>query len=163
MSEPTPFSKMLYGLLERAELIALAFLIGSLGAQFAGYTAAMSVIVFAFAALAGIYFLMAYRPLAYSPPSDAKPGFKELLAYTILPKVMWIGAAVGAAGFSILHTQPDNDGYLRLLLISAAVTLLNALMVGVFVLQGTETKHIIPGLYRAVPLALAAIYVVSVR
>jgi len=162
MREPTPFSKMLFGLLERAELIALAALLAGLGAHFYGYSGLSSVLVFAFAALGGIYFLMAYRPPANLATTDGAPkGFKDLFVLAILPKVMWISCAIGAAGLSILHTRPDNLGYQQLLLIQASVSILSMLAVGAFAAIGADIRHIIPILYRAIPLALASIYILT--
>lgn len=153
---------MLFGLLERAELIALTALLAGLGAHFSGYSGFSSVLVFAFAALGGIYFLMAYRPQAIPPTTDgAPPGFKDLFVLTILPKVMWISCAVGAAGLSMLHTHPDNLGYQQLLLIQASVSILGMLAVGACAAIGADTRHIIPILYRSIPLALASIYILT--
>lgn len=161
MAEPTPFSKVLFGLLERAELIALAAVLGGMGARFAGFSGVDSIMVIAFGALAAIYFLMAYRPPASAPPpSDQKSGFLDLFSQTILPKLLWISCAVGASGLSMLHTRPDNDGYLKILQIHALLSVVVIVVVGLLLIQG-KSKNLIPVLYRAIPLALASVYIIT--
>lgn len=161
MNEPTPFARMLFGLLDRAELIALAVLLGGLGASFAGFTGVDAIMVFAFAALAAIYFLMAYRPSMTAPPSsEQKSGFIDLFSQTILPKLLWITCAVGAAGLSMLYTRPDNNGYHTILLMNATAGGAGVFMVGWLHLHG-KANTLIPVLYRAVPLALTSIYIIT--
>lgn len=161
MAEPTPFSRMLFGLLERAELIAVAAVLGGLGAHLAGFTGVDSIMVVAFGALAGIYFLMAYRPSeAPQPATDQKSGFVDLFSQTILPKLLWISCAVGASGLSMLHTRPDNDGYLKILQIHALLSVLVVVVVGLLLIQG-KSKNLIPVLYRTIPLALASAYLIA--
>jgi hypothetical protein len=107
--------------------------------------------------LAGIYFLMAYRPPTPVPEGEKK-GFGQLLSQTILPKVLWIGCAVGAIG--IMFHLLQLDGAHEMLLIHAAS---GGVGVGMFLAfrQSTDSQALTPLLYRAVPLLLISVYLLT--
>lgn len=156
---------MLFGFLDRAELIFLLALASCIAANYAGISGAVIGIVIAFAGLGGIYFLMAYRPPASAqPPSPEgqKTGFQQLLLLTILPKVLWISCAVGAAGLAIYYTRPYNEGFKQMLLIQSTTAVAGGLVIGLFALQGTiGAKNLIPVLYRAIPITLASVLILT--
>ena len=163
MAPPKSFSEVLFGWLDRIEAILLVGLAASLVANYLNVAGAASGIVVSLCGLAGVFFLMAYRPPTAVPEhepeaTDSKPGMPALLMQTILPKVLWLSSAIGAAGIAIYHTHPDNDGYKQLLLIQSASCVLAVVLVGLFTLQGIRgAKRLVPVLYRAVPITLAGV------
>lgn len=161
MAEQKSFSETLFGWLDRIEAVLLIGLAVSLVAHYMNVAGAASGIVVALSGLAGVFFLMAHRPPAPTPErqeGDSKPGMPALLMQTIMPKVLWLSSAVGAAGLAIYHTHPDNDGYKQLLLIQSATCALAIVLIGLFALQGVSgAKRLVPVLYRAVPITLAGV------
>lgn len=159
MAEQKSFSETLFGWLDRIEAVLLVGLAVSLVANYMNVAGAATGIVVSLCGLAGVFFLMAYRPPAPMPErqeSDSKPAMPALLMQTILPKVLWLSSAIGAAGLAIYHTHPDNDGYKQLLLIQSASCVLGIVLIGLFSAQGVSgAKKLVPVLYRAVPITLA--------
>jgi len=163
MAEPKPFSEVLFGYLDRAEMLCLLALVGSLCAHYAGISGATTGAVIALGGLGGIYFLMAYRPPAAAPAAEGqKAGVSQLLTQTILPKVLWISCAVGAVALMIYHTGPANEGYKEMMLIQSITTILGVLLVLLFVSMGVEgARNLLPVLYRALPLTLCSVYTLT--
>lgn len=150
------FAETLYGFLERIELILVTALGVSLLTQYLKVAGAATGIQLSLSGLAGVYFLMAYRPPAQAP-SGEKKGFSELLSLTILPKVLWIGCAVGAIG--ILFQLLKLDGAREMLTIHASTGGIGIILLAVLSLQqGNDSNPFIPVLYRAVPLLLVTLY-----
>ena len=108
--------------------------------------------------LALIFFLQAYNPMPI-PVRSAQMGFQELLCFTILPKVMWIGASVCTVG--ILFMLLDiSKGYEQMLLIGSTTLITCLLITGYFFLtKRSYVQALIPVLYRVVPVLLVTAYV----
>lgn len=150
------FVETLYDFLERIELVLMAALGISLLTYYLRVSGAATGIQLSLSGLAGVYFLMAYRPPA-QVPSGEKKGFSELLSQTILPKILWIGCAVGAIG--ILFQLLKLDGAREMLTIHAASGGIGIILFGILALQrGNDSNPFIPVLYRAVPLLLVTLY-----
>lgn len=108
--------------------------------------------------LAIVYFNNTRIPVELELPDNTALGFRELMAYMILPKIMWLGAAVAIIG--ILFHVLKLKGAMEMVLIGGG-TLVTALAVlGILFLAGTKELHqpyrrILP---RILPVAIAAIY-----
>ena len=100
----------------------------------------------------------AYNPMPI-PLRSAQMGFQELLCFTILPKVMWIGASVCTVG--ILFMLLDiSKGYEQMLLIGSTTLITCLLITGYFFLtKRSYVQALIPVLYRVVPVLLVTAYV----
>ena len=105
--------------------------------------------------LAAVFFLNAYTPSGIQPLENEKFGFTDLLATTILPKVMWISCAVSAIGilFYIRHFEPQS--YKSMLTIGGGSLLIGVFFAGIFVLNRAKGSEVLqPVLLRAIPLLL---------
>ena len=154
MPPQSPFSQTLYRYLEKAELVLLAALGASLLARYLEMNGYMTALQVSLSGLAGVYFLMAYRPPA-SQPDGEKKGFTDLLAATILPKVLWIGCSVGAIGIMFYLLQ--LEGARQMLLIHTGA---GGVGIGMFLAsrQSSSAAALTEVLYRAIPLLLISVY-----
>lgn len=106
------------------------------------------------------FFLFMYRPNEVPRQADEQSGFFDLLALTIVPKILWISSAISALGLAFYLFDLGNDGYKRLLTIGGMT-----IGVGVVILLFAFTKGVrhlgtvTPILLRAVPLLLADFYI----
>jgi hypothetical protein len=157
MADQKHFAQRLYRYLEQAELILMVILGASLVARYMQVNGHMTGLQISLSGLAGIYFLMAYRPPTPVPATEKK-GFAALLLQTILPKVLWIGCAVGAIG--IMFHLLQLEGARELLVIHAAS---GGVGVGMFLAfrQTNDSHTLTPVLYRAVPFLLISVYLLT--
>ena len=110
--------------------------------------------------LAAVFFLNAYKPSGIQPPENEKFGFTDLLATTILPKVMWISCAVSAIGilFYIRHSEPQS--YKSMLTIGGGSLVIGVFAAGLFLLSGVKnSKNLQPVLLRAIPILVMDIFI----
>lgn len=154
MADQQNFSQTLFRYLEQAELLLLVALGASLVARYFQLEGHLTGLQISLSGLAGVYFLMAYRPPS-SPPTGEKKGFAKLVSQTILPKILWIGCAVGTIGIMFYLLQ--LEGFREMLMIHTAA---GGVGVGVFLAfrQTSDTQALTPVLYRAVPLLLISVY-----
>lgn len=156
MPTPTPFSEMLYKYLDRAESLMLALLIAGVVCHFMDLSYADQVLVLAFGGLAGVFFLNAYRPpKAPEEGQETRKDFFALLSQTILPKVLWISSAVGAVALALVHSHSPEAGYQQMFLIQGVVAVGCIVVVGISAFLGQNIQHLVPILYRAIPLTMA--------
>ena len=157
MADQPHFAQRLYRYLEQAELILLVILTASLLGRYLQMDGHMTGLQISLSGLAGVYFLMAYRPP--SPlPGGQKKGFAQLFSETILPKVLWIGCAVGAVG--IMFHLLQLEGARQMLMIHTAS---GGVGIGMFLAfrQTGDTQTLTPVLYRAIPLLLISVYLLA--
>lgn len=158
MAEPTPFSEILYRFVDRLEsFLLLSLLAGAVLSNY-GISYGVSVVTMALAALAAVFFLMAYRPPEQSEPATGeKKDFMELLSQTILPKILWISCSVGVVGLLLRHVQTSTNGYKEILMIQlATVTGATLVVIGLAVVRGASgVRRLAPIYFRAIPLTLA--------
>ncbi len=152
------FSGKLRFFLSRAEQALLALAMIGLLLRYAGLPWT-TVIMLALSGLGTIFFLSAYLPPEpMESDGAARLGFKDLLMFTILPKVLGIACSVSAIG--MLFYLLGFKGYLQMILIGGTVISAGLLILGFGF--ATETKNIrtmMPILYRAVPLVFIDAYI----
>jgi hypothetical protein len=122
-----------------------------------------TLLIIALFGLTIIYALSAYKPIEIVSNGDEKFGMKELLAWTIVPKVCWISCGVSTLGWTLFFVNTGNEGYKNMILIGA-FTIASAIVVTVFLtISGThQTKILAPALFRAVPLLSADCYLLYI-
>lgn len=112
--------------------------------------------------LAVIFFVSAYRPPEeIKERSEDEPmGFSELLALTIVPKVLWISSAISLLGIAFYFLGFENKGYKQMLIIGMLPIGVCLILLSFFLISGVKhLKSITPILLiRAVPVLLAAFY-----
>jgi hypothetical protein len=110
--------------------------------------------------LAATFFLRAFQPPKEIEQSENETfGFSELLARSIIPKVLWISSAVSAIGIAFYLNNFENKGYKEMLLIGIMSIGAGLVLLTVFLVTGVKhLKTIVPVVLRAVPASLAAIY-----
>jgi hypothetical protein len=157
MADQKSFVATLYQYLDRLEFILVVVAGASLLALYGGIAVANQGIMFSLSGLAGVYFLNAHKP-----PSQVQEGEKKdfvaLLSQTILPKVMWIGCAVGIIG--LLFYLLKLEGFREMLTIGGAASGLGVVLFGVLSLvNANQMQTLSPVLYRAIPIVLLTSYV----
>jgi hypothetical protein len=108
--------------------------------------------------LAVTFFLFAYRPIEIPKQENEPFGFSELLAFMIVPKVLWISSAISAVGIAFYLF--NNDGYKQLLMIGGLSIGIGTILIVIFLVSGVKhIKMVTPILLRAVPLFLVDFYI----
>jgi len=156
-SSQTPFIVRIAKLLPLAEKIFLVAL--SIGIAITYMSLNSSVTEVSLIGLAIIFFLYAYTPFDIPRPYDEHWGLSELLALTIVPKVMWIGSAISALGVAFYLINFGNDGYRRLSMLGGTTIAITIIMQTFFLITGVKhLKYVAPILLRSAPLFLADLY-----
>ncbi|HLT71112.1 MAG TPA: hypothetical protein VKZ75_00605 [Cyclobacteriaceae bacterium] len=114
----------------------------------------------AIAGLALVFFLYAYQPLLVNTGKDEKAGMGELLGWSIVPKVLWIGCAISAMGILFFLIKTGTDEYRNMVMIGGFSIVSSLLVLGVLQVSGTKHLQVItPILLRAIPLMIMDFYV----
>jgi hypothetical protein len=101
------------------------------------------------------FFLMAYVP-AEAPRDDEQQGFPELMAYSIVPKVIYISMSVSVMG--ILFYLLNIEGSKNMLLIGFTGGAVAAAIIGFFLLTLKHSGQLTAILFRALPVLLVTAY-----
>lgn len=110
--------------------------------------------------LAVIFFLYAYQPLLTEKSEGVNPGFRELLAWSILPKVIWIGSSISVLGIAFYLFHLNSEGYKKMLMIGGSASGIAMAVLGALLVAGVKnSKDVTPILFRAVPLLLVDGYI----
>lgn len=117
-----------------------------------------TLLVISLGGLAAGFFLSGFIPLDIPYDENIKLGFIDLLALTIVPKVMWIGSAISVLGILFHQLGLPPDRYLQLFMIGSSV-LVGALVHLITLVQGVKRLHyVMPIYYRAIPVLLVMAY-----
>ena len=112
-------------------------------------------------ALAVIFFLSSFKPLDVPETGDKRFGFKELLTWIMIPKILWIGSAFSILGILVYTLQLGHDGHMRALMPGGSTIAIGLLVI--LYSWATGTKHLsvlLPTIIRVVPVMLIALYIV---
>ena len=109
--------------------------------------------------LTATYFISAYKPIEILSDGEEKFGTKEMLAWTILPKICWISCAVSTLGWLLFFISPENASYKNMLMIGALSIGAALVMIAYLISTGVrQIKVLLPVMFRAVPLLSADCY-----
>ncbi|MFN7610996.1 MAG: hypothetical protein ACK5QX_08690, partial [bacterium] len=110
--------------------------------------------------LALTYFVSAFKIIDIPYKEDDIMDFKDLLALSITPKVLWISCAVSLFGFFVMTQELGNDGYLQGFRVGMLCILISVVIHVYATFGGTKyleyVRHIF---YRAVPILVLDLYV----
>ena len=121
-----------------------------------------SILLVSLPGLALCYFLSAYLPPSVDPDETQPRGFIDLLAMTIIPKLLWIGSAVATMG--IFFTVMKMEGKEEMLLIGVLTLSACVVSLMVFGVMGKPIRPVLPIFLRALPVLAVGIYfLVSLR
>jgi hypothetical protein len=117
------------------------------------------VLIISLIGLTATYFISAYKPIEIISDGKEKFGMKEMLAWSILPKICWISSAVSTLGWLLFFVNPENEGYENMLMIGA-LSIGGAMVTIVFLISMgvSQIKVLLPVMFRAVPLLSADCY-----
>ena len=116
-------------------------------------------LIIALVCLTALYFISAYKPIEITSDGNEKFGTKELLAWTILPKLCWISCAVSTLGWLLFFINPDNVGYKNMLMIGALSLGAALVMIAFLISTGVrQMRVLLPVMFRALPLLSADCY-----
>jgi hypothetical protein len=155
---PVSFVQKLFPFFNKIEMACWLALLVGLVAQYLHYPV-QSLLVVALIGLSIIFFLGAYQPSNISQDEGEKWGMLQLLQLVVVPKVLGIGMAVACMGILFKIIDSNSKGPAQMLLLGGATTAIAIAITLVGLL--TNVKHIqflVPKLYRAVPIAAAALY-----
>ena len=93
------------------------------------------------AGLALVYFLHAFLPPKLAPTENQPVGFNELLAWTILPKVMYIGIAIVTLGILLFYANVQNKGYEKLLTVGCGSLSVSLFLLAILAFNGVKQLH----------------------
>lgn len=110
--------------------------------------------------LAATFFLLAYRPIDVPRQENELLGLSELLAFMIVPKVLWISSAISALGIAFYMFNFGNPGYKNMLMIGGSTIAVAALILAVLLVSGVKhIRMVTPILLRALPICLIDFYI----
>lgn len=110
--------------------------------------------------LAGVFFLNAYSRPQKKEQQNGPMGFMELLASTILPKVIWIGMSVILIGILFYVMKMGQDSYLQMLYIGSLSTALAFVIMSISKATGLKDDNTVaPILLRAALLLIISVYI----
>jgi hypothetical protein len=122
-------------------------------------TDSKSIIQVSLLGLAITYFLAAFKIIDIPRHEDEKFEFKDLLAWTIVPKVIWISCGVSLFGLFIYSLQLGHDGHKQAFMVGGLSIAIGLIVIGYAFVTGTKhLKYVIPTVIRAVPLLIADFY-----
>jgi hypothetical protein len=158
--EPKPKSPLLEKYLPIVEKFFLLCLIIGMVLRF--FDAGLPQITFiGLGGLSIAFYLNTYCPNNIPPPAEGQlNGFKELLAYTIMPKILWIGTSILTVGILFYLMKMGNDGYLMMISVGSITVLIGSIVLLANKLMGTKyIGNVLPVLLRSTPALLIGIYI----
>ena len=110
--------------------------------------------------LGAAYYFSAFQRFDMPADESQTMGFKELLGFVIVPKVLWISCAVSVIGIAIFVSNTQSQGYKQMMVIGG-LTIASALVIVIVLAIGgvRVLKPLLPALLRAIPLLIADFYV----
>lgn len=110
--------------------------------------------------LAGTYFQLAFNPPSIPQEENGLLGFSELLGYIIVPKVLWISAAISLVGIAFYVIGFNDTGFKNMVMIGGFSIAIGSLVLVVLLVSGVRhLRSIAPVLFRAVPICLIDFYI----
>ena len=112
------------------------------------------------------WFILAFkRREVFSSQQEANEfgpyGFTEMLAWIILPKILWIGSAVSMFGVFSHVTNFESDGNIRIMMIGGLSVSICLLILMILVLSGVKKLNmLVPVLIRAVTILIVISYII---
>ncbi len=117
-----------------------------------------TIIIVSLGGLAATFFLMGYVPVEIERDENEKSGFTELLASTILPKVMWISSSVSTLAL-LFYFLDSSLGIKQMAAIGGSTIGLCVVITLFLLVAGVKAiKAVAPILVRAVPLLFIDFY-----
>lgn len=120
------------------------------------------VIQFSLSLLGVLFFLFAFTRSDVPTSDGEQTGFKELLAWTILPKILWVSAGVSIFAILMSTLELASDAYLRVLPSGIGGNAIATIILSFLFLSGT--KHMqksLQILIRTIPILLASLQLIS--
>jgi hypothetical protein len=155
--QPSSFTSKLYTYIPILEKILVAVLCVGVLLKYANIDG-KPLIIISLSGLAGVFYLTSFKPVQIEREEGKKPGFKDLLAETILPKILGISCAVGT--IAILFYLIGNQGYEPMTMIGG--TAIAGALIVMAGLYATGTKNLeasFPMVLRAIPIMLLNVYI----
>jgi hypothetical protein len=119
---------------------------------------AQEVFMIAMGTLSIVFFLNAQVPPVMEK-SEKPFGFKDMLAFVILPKIMWISSSVCIIG--ILFSYLGLTGATQMLIVGAGSLAIAAFILFIFSLSGMNLRSLQPTFLRVAPVFVIALYVLT--
>jgi len=157
MNKETTTLEKFAPVLKRAERVLWMSLIFGMVLNYFGLDTLL-VIQFSLSLLGVLFLLFAFIRSDVGISGGEQTGFKELFAWTILPKVLWLSAGISTLAIFVSTLDLGNDVYLRVLPSGIAANAISTIVLSLLFLSGT--KHMqksLQILIRTIPILLASL------
>jgi hypothetical protein len=145
--------------LKRVETILWITLILGMSAYYLGLNTIIAV-QFSLAILILIFLLFAFIPIDVGHIDGDPFGIKELLAWSIIPKLLWLSCAVACFGLLLYSANFNNAGYLQALAIGSLGLTIATIILSLLFLTGTKKlDNVLPILVRTIPVLIVSIQI----
>ncbi|MEP1094770.1 MAG: hypothetical protein ABJG78_06640 [Cyclobacteriaceae bacterium] len=161
MKERTTTLEKFAPILKRIERVLWIALIFGIILNYFGQNTLL-VIQFSLSLLSVLFFLFAFTRSDVPTSKGEQTSFKELLAWAILPKILWVSAAVSTIALLMSTLELSNDAYLRMLPSGIGGNAIATIVLSFLFLSGT--KHMqksLQVLLRTIPILLASLQLFS--
>ena len=120
------------------------------------------VIQFSLSLLSVLFFLFAFTRSDLDTSKGEQTGFKELLAWAILPKILWVSSAVSTSALLMSTLELSNSGYLQMLPPGIGGNAIATIILCFLFLSGTKRmQSSLQILLRSIPILLASLQLFS--
>jgi hypothetical protein len=152
---PTSFTAKITSYLPTAEKIFMVAL--AIGCLLKYLGTDLTVMAVSLVGLAVTFFFSAFRQAEIIPEENERFTFNDLLAYEIVPKVLWISCAVSTMGVLLFFF--GNQGAKRMLFIGGTSIIIGTvILIGLLISGAKHISAVLPVLYRAIPLLVLDLY-----
>lgn len=138
-------------------ILFIALFLGVLVSYF-GYT--YLPIQFSLAVLTIVFLIYAFIPANVAQDDPFSSGFKELLAWSIFPKILWLSNSVATLGLTIWSLEGSLQGQLKALASGSLGILFGTIGISILFLTGTKQMNLTI-LVRSIPILIFSYYVLS--
>lgn len=157
MNEETTALEKYAPVLKRAERVLWIALVFGLVLNYFGLDT-MLVIQFSLSLLGVLFFLFAFTRSDAQASNGKQVVFKELLVWTILPKILWVSAGVSTFAILMSTLELDSDAYLRMLPPAIGANAISTIVLSLLFLSGTkDMQKSLLILTRTIPILLASL------
>jgi len=154
MTAKSPFTTLIFNVLPLAEKIFMAGI--GVGLVLLYLELDTNLAFISLNGIAVVYFLYAYKP-PESKTENKPSGFVALMAFSTLPKVMWISCSISVTG--IMFHLLALAGAPEMILIGLSAIGVGLFLFAIFFMTGVvDIKSNIPILSRMIPLLIVDLY-----
>lgn len=97
-----------------------------------------TVLIVTLGGIGAVYFLWAYKPSDVLSREEDALSINEMIIQVVLPKVLWIAAAISAVGLAMYIFDDMDLTYRKMLIVGASLTGLGIVLLLIFRIAGVQ-------------------------